>query len=187
MAHHKIGALLLGAFLLSGLSAQTGETGPGAPLIQDHPPAGTKPPGTDPLWRQALGGAVIGIPVTQAESVVVVCDGGNLKAYSRQGRLLWDYFARGRLSPFITRSREGTSYICRTNGTLIAVNRSGRELWQIPGSPLTAPVLVGWTAGSLFPRIKRSPVIPPRGICYGQKIFPIQWPCSPQRITGEDC
>ncbi|MDR3166759.1 MAG: PQQ-binding-like beta-propeller repeat protein [Treponema sp.] len=114
--------------------------------------------GTDPIWRRALGGEVIGLPTVQAESVVVVCDGGNLKAYTREGKPLWNYFARGKLFPFVSRSREGTSYIGRTNGTLIAVNRSGRELWQreLP-SPLAAPVVVGWdgrifvpTAGALL-------------------------------------
>ncbi|MDR2028908.1 MAG: PQQ-binding-like beta-propeller repeat protein [Treponema sp.] len=141
MARHKRlpGVLFLGAFLVSGLWAQTGD----------------KPQDTSPLWRQALGGAVTGIPATQAESVVVVCDGGNLKAYSRQGRFLWDYFARGRLGPFITRSREGTSYVCRTNGTLIAVNRSGRELWRVSASPLTAPVLAGWDGRIFVPMDKK--------------------------------
>ena len=98
-----------------------------------------------PYWRQALGGAVTGHPVAQAESVVATTDGGNLKSYSSQGNLLWDYFARGRLTPFVSRSREGTSYICRTNGLFIAVNRVGRELWQINlRTPIVYPVLIGW-------------------------------------------
>ena len=102
------------------------------------------------LWRAALGGAVIGHPYAEVNSVVVITDGGSLRAYSSEGRLLWDYFARGRLSPFLTRTREGTSYISRTNGIVIAVNRSGSELWQINmGSPLLYPVLIGWD-GRLF-------------------------------------
>ena len=103
-----------------------------------------------PFWRQALGGAVTGHPVAQAESVVMTTDGGNLKSYSWEGRPLWDYYARGRLTPYVSRSREGTSYICRTNGILIAVNRAGRELWQINlRTPLVSPVLIGWD-GRLF-------------------------------------
>jgi len=103
-----------------------------------------------PFWRQALGGAVIGHPVAQVESVVTATDGGNLKSYSSQGLPLWNYYARGRLAPFVSRSREGTSYICRTNGILIAVNRSGRELWQINlRAPVISPVLTGWD-GRLF-------------------------------------
>jgi len=103
-----------------------------------------------PFWRQALGGAVIGHPVAQTESVVAATDGGNLKSYSSQGLPLWNYYARGRLTPFVGRSREGTSYICRTNGILIAVNRAGRELWQINlGTPIISPVLTGWD-GRLF-------------------------------------
>ena len=103
-----------------------------------------------PIWRQALGGAVIGNPVAQVESVVVATDGGNLRAYSSTGAPLWDFFARGRLTPFVSRSREGTSYIGRTNGLLIAVNRTGRELWQLDlRTPIVFPVLIGWD-GRLF-------------------------------------
>jgi len=108
-----------------------------------------------PLWRQALGGAVIGNPVAQVESVVVATDGGNLRAYSSGGTLLWDYFAGGRLTPFVSRSREGTSYIGRTNGILIAVNRSGRELWQHNlRTPIVFPVLIGWD-GRIFVFLER--------------------------------
>jgi outer membrane protein assembly factor BamB len=102
------------------------------------------------IWRQAPGGAVLGPPAVQVESVTAVCDGGSLVSYSDQGRLLWKYNARGRLSPHLTRSLEGTSYICRTNGILIAVNRAGRELWRKDvGTEISAPVLVGWD-GRLF-------------------------------------
>jgi outer membrane protein assembly factor BamB len=80
----------------------------------------------------------------------MVCDGGNLKAYTWQGRPLWSYYAGGKLLPFVTRSREGTSYICRTNGVLAAVNRSGRELWRIElGENPAYPLLAGWD-GRLF-------------------------------------
>ena len=104
-----------------------------------------KPFNDIPIWRQALGGAVIGRPVAQVESVVAATDGGNLKSYSLEGKLLWDYFAKGKIIPYISRSREGTSYLCRTNGVLIAVNRSGRELWRVDlGAVLTSPVLTGW-------------------------------------------
>jgi outer membrane protein assembly factor BamB len=106
--------------------------------------------GNSAIWREALEGMVTGIPSVQGETVVVVLDGGNLKAYSRRGTLLWEYFAGGKLCPAITRSPEGTSYICRTNGTFIVINRAGRELWRLGlAAPLSAPVLVGWD-GRLF-------------------------------------
>jgi outer membrane protein assembly factor BamB len=102
------------------------------------------------VWRQALSGAVLGVPAVQAESVTVVCDGGRLVSYTGRGSFLWNYDARGRLTPFITRSLEGTSYICRTNGILIAVNRAGRELWRRDiGAAISAPILVGWD-GRIF-------------------------------------
>ncbi|MDR1108662.1 MAG: PQQ-like beta-propeller repeat protein, partial [Spirochaetaceae bacterium] len=110
------------------------------------------PPGTAPLWREALGGIVTGIPSVQAGSVVAVLDGGSLKAYTSRGTLLWDYFAGGKLTPHITRSREGTTYICRTSGIFIVLNRAGRELWRMNlGAPLSAPVLIGWDGRIFIP------------------------------------
>jgi outer membrane protein assembly factor BamB len=90
------------------------------------------------------------MPSVQVQSVVVALDGGNIKAYSVSGVPLWNYSARGRISPYVTRSPEGTSYIARTNGILIAVNRSGRELWRRnTESPLSSGVITGWD-GRLF-------------------------------------
>jgi outer membrane protein assembly factor BamB len=105
-----------------------------------------------PIWRQALGGEVLGLPAVQAQSAVVALDSGSIKAYSTQGRPLWTYQARGRISPYVTRSREGTCYISRTNGTFIAVNRAGRELWRAtPGGPLSGPVVPGWDGRVFVP------------------------------------
>jgi outer membrane protein assembly factor BamB len=104
----------------------------------------------DPFWRQALEGAVLSLPSVQAQSAVVALDGGNIRAYSTAGKPLWNYSARSRISPYVTRSREGTSYFSRTNGTLIAVNRAGRELWRRDlGEALCAGVVSGWD-GRLF-------------------------------------
>jgi outer membrane protein assembly factor BamB len=103
-----------------------------------------------PIWRQALGGTVTGFPAVQAESAVVVLDSGSIKAFSTGGKPLWTYSAPGKLSPFVTRSREGASYIGQTNGILIAVNRAGRELWRVnAGSPLSGAVIPGWD-GRIF-------------------------------------
>jgi outer membrane protein assembly factor BamB len=127
-------------FFAAGLSAQSG---PSADRERGRITA-------DPAWRQALGGAVTGLPAVQAQSAVVALDGGNIRAFSAAGTPLWNFSARGRISPFVTRSREGVSYISRTNGALIAVNRAGRELWRRgPGGPLSGPVISGWD-GRLF-------------------------------------
>jgi len=102
------------------------------------------------VWRHAAGGALLGVPAVQAGTVVAVLDGGHLKAYSLDGKPLWDYYAKSpRLIPYVSRNREGTSYICRHDGTLIAVNRVGRELWQLKPGPITAPVISGWD-GRIF-------------------------------------
>jgi outer membrane protein assembly factor BamB len=82
--------------------------------------------------------------------VAAVLDGGNLVAFSSGGKALWTYAARGRLSPFISRSPEGVCYISRINGTFIAVNRAGRELWRVNlGSSLSGPAVIGWD-GRIF-------------------------------------
>jgi len=105
---------------------------------------------TELVWRHAAGGALLGLPAVQAGTVVAVLDGGHLQAYSLEGKPLWDYYAKSpRLIPFVSRNREGTSYICRSDGTLIAINRVGRELWQLKPGPITAPVISGWD-GRIF-------------------------------------
>ena len=110
----------------------------------------------EPFWRQALGGAVISLPSVQVQSAVVALDGGNIRAYSTAGTPLWNYSARGRISPYVTRSREGTSYFSRTNGTLIAINRSGRELWRRDiENPLCAMVIPGWDGRLFVPTDKK--------------------------------
>jgi outer membrane protein assembly factor BamB len=97
------------------------------------------------LWRQVLGGEALARPSVQLESVVVVCEGAALKAFGSSGTFLWEYKAGGKLLPFIARSGTGTSYICRTNGVLYAINRSGRRLWQVNlKEQMTAPPLIGW-------------------------------------------
>jgi outer membrane protein assembly factor BamB len=102
------------------------------------------------LWRMALGGAVISPPAVQAGAAVVLMDSGDLKALAADGATLWTYSARGRVSPYLSRSPEGVTYFSRTNGTLIAVNRVGRELWRRDlGAPLSGPAILGWD-GRIF-------------------------------------
>ncbi|MDR0450435.1 MAG: PQQ-binding-like beta-propeller repeat protein [Treponema sp.] len=103
-----------------------------------------------PEWSRTLGGSITGIPAAQAESVVAVLDGGELRAFSSGGKALWTYAAGGRLSPYVSRSPEGVCYISRINGTFIAVNRAGRELWRVDlGASLSGPALIGWD-GRIF-------------------------------------
>jgi outer membrane protein assembly factor BamB len=108
------------------------------------------------LWRQAVGGAITGLPTVQAQSIVAVLDGGTVKAYSASGRPLWSFYSRGRLSPYVTRSREGTSYICRTNGIFIALSRIGKELWRTNvGGALSGPVVLGWDGRVFVPAARK--------------------------------
>jgi outer membrane protein assembly factor BamB len=141
------------------------------PLLYAQETAGEIPGETSsyatPIWREALEGMVTGLPSVQAETVAVVLDGGNLKTYTYGGNFLWDYFAGGKLAPYITRSREGINYICGTNGIFIVINRTGRELWRIDlGTPLSAPVLVGWDGRLFIPFGERL-------ICYTASGYPL--------------
>jgi len=107
---------------------------------------------TEYLWRQAVAGVVLGTPSARPQSVVVALDSGVVKAYSGSGELLWSFAVRGRLCPYITRSREGITFICSTDGSLIAVNGMGRELWKAnTGGGLTGPIVTGWDGRVFVP------------------------------------
>jgi outer membrane protein assembly factor BamB len=137
--------------------------------------------GNEPLWRQALGGAVLSPPHVQAQSAVIAIDGGSIRAYSASGTPMWFYSAKGRINPFVTRSREGTSYLSRTNGALIAVNRSGRELWMRNiGGPLTSDVVVGWDGRLFAPTDKKISCYTASGNLLWIKIFESPFSIAPK-------
>lgn len=102
-----------------------------------------------PLWREAIGGTLVGKPQSMAGSIAFLVDDGTIKNYSSNGRQLWTFYAGGKLGPFLSRSREGSSYIQRTDGTFIAVNRSGRKLWEQAMEIQRAAPIVGWD-GRIF-------------------------------------
>jgi outer membrane protein assembly factor BamB len=139
----------------------------------------------DPFWRQALGGTVLSLPDVQVQSAVVALDGGNIRAYSTAGTPMWSYSARGRISPFITRSKEGTSYFSRTNGILIAVNRIGRELWRHNfGSPLSAKVVVGLDSRLFVPTEKRISCYTASGNLLWTRTFDLPFSLAPKLDSG---
>jgi outer membrane protein assembly factor BamB len=105
------------------------------------------------LWRYAVGGVVLGTPSVQSQSVVAALDSGIVKAYAgSDGRLLWSFSVRGGLCPYVTQSREGLSFICTTDGGLIAINRVGRELWKANvGGALSGHIVTGWDGRVFVP------------------------------------
>ena len=128
-----------------------------------------------------MGGEILSLPHVQAQSAVVALDGGNIRAYSTAGTPMWNYSARGRISPFVTRSREGTSYFSRTNGTLIAVNRAGRELWRRDiSSPLSAKPVIGWDGRLFVPTDKRISCFTASGTLLWSKPFDSSFTIVPQ-------
>lgn len=130
---------------------------PPALLAQSRTPGTTLPiaeisAGAGPLWAQELPGTVLGVPFLQAESVVVAIDQGRLRSYSMRGTFLWDFDPRTRITPYVARSPEGTSYVCNVEGSFMAVNRVGRELWRLDlGKPISFPVVVGWDGRVFIP------------------------------------
>jgi outer membrane protein assembly factor BamB len=108
-------------------------------------------PGAAPVWIQGLGDTVIAMPYLQAESVVVAGAQGSVKSFSVRGTPLWNFDVQGG-TPYIARSREGTSYVCSKAGIFTAINRVGRELWRVDlGKPLSFPALVGWDGRVFIP------------------------------------
>ena len=105
-----------------------------------------------PLWEASLGEPVSGTPFLQANSVVLACDDGSVKSYFMSGTPLWNFDPRDRVSPFIARSVEGTTYVCNASGVFMAVNRVGRELWRLNlGKPISFPPVVGWDGRVFIP------------------------------------
>jgi outer membrane protein assembly factor BamB len=104
------------------------------------------------LWRQAAGGTVIGALSVHPQSVAAALDSGVVKAYSGSGELQWSYFVRQGLCPYITQSRQGITFICSADGSLIALNRAGRELWKADaGGALSGPIVTGWDGRVFVP------------------------------------
>jgi outer membrane protein assembly factor BamB len=120
--------------------------------IRNTAAAGEAPVGASPVWEQDLEDRVSGLPFLQAESVAAVCEGGIVKSYGRRGTALWNFDARGPAIPYISRSPEGTTYVCTTSGSFTAINRAGRELWRLDlGSPVTAAAAFGWDGRVFIP------------------------------------
>jgi len=137
--------------------------------------------GSAPFWRQALGGAVLSIPHLQAQSAVIAIDGGSIRAYSASGTPLWFFSAGGRISPFITRSIEGTSFLSRTNGTLIAINRAGREIWRRNiGNPLISKVVAGWDSRLFVPTDRKISCLTASGNLLWAKTFESPFSIAPK-------
>jgi len=102
------------------------------------------------LWRQPVGGIAISEVESAGDFITVITNGGSLTALSKSGKVLWKYKSAGKLLPFYARSARGVSYICRTNGMLIAVNREGAQLWKRKlKAPLAAPPVLGYD-GRIF-------------------------------------
>jgi outer membrane protein assembly factor BamB len=118
--------------------------------------SGAGQPNTEYLWRRAVGGAAIAQPGVHPNFVAVALDSGSLKGYSVSGAHLWEYAAHGKLCRWFTLSRDGASYICRTNGLFIAVNNDGRELWKASlGAVLSGPAVIGWDGRVFVPAGKK--------------------------------
>jgi hypothetical protein len=80
--------------------------------------------------------------------VVVVCEGGFVRAFSYEGRDLWTYRIRGKFAPFVTRGPDGMTWVAREEvggpKNLIALNRAGRKVSELLfDEPFTVPPEAG--------------------------------------------
>ncbi|MDR0583453.1 MAG: PQQ-binding-like beta-propeller repeat protein [Treponema sp.] len=126
--------------------------GPASLLAQQKVEAAGAPVGAAVLWEQDLDDAVTGTPFLQASSVVLALDGGSVKSYYMSGSALWNFNPRDKVTPYITRSLEGITYVCNVAGSFMAINRIGRELWRLDlGKPLAFPPVIGWDGRIFIP------------------------------------
>lgn len=140
------GAGMLSLILLVPLTLTAQSGGNRNPGVMESPVSAA------PLWELELQGHVSGTPFLQAESVVLAIDNGVIRSYSREGTFLWDFDPRSPVTPYVARSPEGTTYVCNTAGSLMAINRVGRELWRLDlGKPITFPVVIGWDGRVFIP------------------------------------
>ena len=129
--------LLLTAFFISaltGLPAQTQKADMDSARV-----------GAAPMWETPVGDTVKGRSHLQASSAVFVGENGKVGSFFMSGTELWGFDARGKAVPYIARSYEAATYICNTDGVLMAINRVGRELWRLNlGKPISYSPVVGW-------------------------------------------
>ena len=98
-----------------------------------------------PMWETGIGDTIRGTPHLQAGSVVLAGERGSVRSFYMSGTPLWNFDARGTAVPYIARSYEAATYVCNTDGVLMAINRVGRELWRLNlGKPISYAPVVGW-------------------------------------------
>ena len=101
--------------------------------------------GAAPMWEAPIGDTIKGTPHLQASSVVLVGESGKVRSFFMSSTPLWNFDARGTAVPHIARSYEAATYVCNTDGVLMAINRVGRELWRLNlGKPISYSPVVGW-------------------------------------------
>jgi outer membrane protein assembly factor BamB len=106
--------------------------------------------GAAPVWQTRLSDTIRGMPHLQASSVVLVGEKGSVRSFFMSGTPLWDFNARGTAVPYIARAYEAATYVCNTDGVIMAINRVGRELWRLRlDRPITHSPVVGWD-GRIF-------------------------------------
>jgi len=108
--------------------------------------------GASPLWETRIGDTIEATPHLQAGSVVLVGKNGSVRSFFMSSTALWNFDARGTAVPYIARSYEAATYVCNTEGVIMAINRVGRELWRLKlDRPLTHSPVVGWDGRVFIP------------------------------------
>ena len=136
-----------------------------------------------PVWRGALGGVALSQPACRDGAVVVVCEGGFVRAFSYEGRGLWTYRIRGRFAPFITRGPDGITWVSRDEAggprNLIALNRVGKKILELRfDKPLTGRPEAGYDGRVFVPFADGVTVYTALGVKLGKAVpdFPPEEP-----------
>jgi hypothetical protein len=140
-------------------------------------------PVSAPVWRGALGGMALSQPACRDGAVVVVCEGGFVRAFSYEGRGLWTYRIRGRFAPFVTRGPDGLTWVSRDEPggprNLIALNRVGKKILELYfDKPLSGQPKTGYDGRVFVPFADGAVVYTAAGVKLGKAVadFPPEEP-----------
>jgi hypothetical protein len=122
-------------------------------------------------------------PACRDGAVVVVCEGGFVRAFSYEGRGLWTYRIRGRFAPFITRGPDGLTWVSRDEPggprNLIALNRVGKKILELRfENPLSGQPKTGYDGRVFVPFADGVVVYTATGVKLGKAVpdFPPEEP-----------
>lgn len=117
------------------------------------------PEGQDLAWRYVTGGKILTAPVELPgeHMYLIVAEDRFVHAVDEQGTGIWSYNLRKKPAPFLSVSPDGIIHVCLSDGTVIALNKLGMEIWRTGPEEITAAV--NRNGGGTEPFIPREPAV----------------------------